>query len=75
MGKPGILTMFLGAVLIALVLLIDLNISFNTWLILFLISVAVAVIGTIMSIVELAKKIKEEQKSICLHLISHINQH
>lgn len=61
MGKPGILTMFLGAVLIALVLLIDLNISFNTWLILFLISVAVAVIGTIMSIVELAKKIKEEQ--------------
>ena len=61
MGKPGILTMFLGAVLIALVLLIDLNISFNTWFILFLISVAVAVIGTIMSIVELAKKIKEEQ--------------
>jgi len=61
MGKPGILTMFLGAVLIALVLLIDLNISFNTWLILFLISVAVATVGTIMSIVELAKKIKEEQ--------------
>ena len=61
MGKPGVLIMFLGAVLIALVLLIDLNISFNTWLILFLISVAVATIGTIMSIVELAKKIKEEQ--------------
>ena len=61
MGKPGILTMFLGAVLIALVLLIDLNISFNTWLILFLISIAVAVIGTIMSIAELVKKIKAEQ--------------
>ena len=60
MGKPGILTMFLGAVLIALVLLIDLNISFNTWLILFLISIAVAVIGTIMSMVELFKKIKAE---------------
>ena len=61
MGKPGILTMFLGAVLIAIMLLIDLNISFNTWLILFLLSIAVAVIGTIMSIVELAKKIKDEQ--------------
>ena len=61
MGKPGILTMFLGAVLIAIVLLIDLNISFTTWLILFLISIIVAVIGTIMSIVELAKKIKAEQ--------------
>lgn len=61
MGKPGILTMFLGAVLIAIVLLIDLNISFTTWLILFLISILVAVIGTIMSIVELAKKIKAEQ--------------
>ena len=60
MGKPGILTMFLGAVLIALVLLIDLNISFNTWLILFLISIAVAAIGTIMSMVELLKKIKAE---------------
>ena len=60
MGKPGILTMFLGAVLIALVLLIDLNISFNTWLILFLISIAVATIGTIMSMVELFKKIKAE---------------
>ena len=60
MGKPGILTMFLGAVLIALVLLIDLNISFNTWLILFLISIAVAAIGTIMSMVELFKKIKAE---------------
>ncbi len=61
MGKPGILTMFLGAVLIAILLLIDINISFNTWLILFLISIVVAAIGTIMSIVELAKKIKEEQ--------------
>ena len=61
MGKPGVLTMFLGAVLIAIVLLIDLNISFTTWLILFLISIIVAVIGTIMSIVELAKKIKAEQ--------------
>ena len=60
MGKPGVLTMFLGAVLIAIVLLIDLDISFNTWLILFLISIAVAIIGTIMSIVELAKKIKAE---------------
>ena len=60
MGKPGILTMFLGAVLIALVLLIDLNISFNTWLLLFLISIAVAAIGTIMSMVELFKKIKAE---------------
>ena len=60
MGKPGILTMFLGAVLIALVLLIDLNISFNTWLLLFLISIAVASIGTIMSMVELFKKIKAE---------------
>jgi len=60
MGKPGILMMFLGAVLIALVLLIDLNISFNTWLILFLISIAVAAIGTIMSMVELFKKIKAE---------------
>ena len=60
MGKPGIITMFVGAVLLTLLLLLNLNISFSTWLVLFLIAALIAAVGTIMSIVELAKKIKEE---------------
>ena len=60
MGKPGIITMFVGAVLLTLLLLLNLNISFGTWLVLFLIAALIAAVGTIMSIVELAKKIKEE---------------
>jgi uncharacterized protein (DUF983 family) len=59
-GKPGIITMFVGAVLLTLLLLLNLNISFSTWLVLFLIAALIAAVGTIMSIVELAKKIKEE---------------
>lgn len=60
MGKPGIITMFVGAVLLTLLLLLNLKISFVTWLILFLIAALVAAVGTIMSIFELAKKIKQE---------------
>lgn len=63
MGKPGILTMFLGAILIAIFLLIDLNLNFKVWVICFLISLLVAAIGAVMSIIELAKKIKEEKAS------------
>ena len=60
MGKPGILMMFLGAILIAIFLLIDFKLSFQVWVICFLISLLVAAIGAIMSILELAKKIKAE---------------
>lgn len=61
MNKPGVLLMFLGAVLIALLLFINFPISFGIWVTLFIVSMVIAGIGTVLSIVELGKKIKADQ--------------
>ena len=63
MGKPGILTMFLGSVLIAILLLVDIEMSFTVWVTCFLISMLIAAVGAIMSIIELSKKIKAEKNN------------
>lgn len=61
MNKPGVLLMFLGAVLIALLLFINFPISFGVWVTLFIVSMVIAGIGTVLSIIELGKKIKADQ--------------
>lgn len=61
MGKPGMITMFVGAVLVAIMLFGNFNISFGVWVTLFLISMLVAATGAVLSIIELAKKIKLEK--------------
>ncbi len=61
MNKPGVLLMFIGAVLIALLLFINFPISFSVWVTLFIVSMVIAGSGTVLSIVELGKKIKADQ--------------
>lgn len=61
MNKPGVLLMFFGAVLIALLLFISFPISFGVWVTLFIVSMVIAGIGTVLSIIELGKKIKADQ--------------
>lgn len=53
--------MFIGAVLIALLLFINFPISFSVWVTLFIVSMVIAGSGTVLSIVELGKKIKADQ--------------
>ena len=57
--KPGVLLMFLGAILIAVLLFV--NLKFTIWVTLFLASIAIAAVGAVLSIIELAKKIKQEK--------------
>ena len=59
MDKPGVLLMFLGAILIAILLFV--NLKFTLWVTLFLASIAIAAVGAVLSIIDLAKKIKQEK--------------
>ena len=55
------ITMFIGAVFIAILILVDIQLSFAAWATLFIISMIIAATGAVMSIMELFKKIKEEK--------------
>ena len=57
--KPGVLLMFLGAILMAILLFV--NLKFTLWVTLFLASIAVAAVGAVLAIIDLAKKIKQEK--------------
>ena len=57
--KPGVLLMFLGALLMAILLFV--NLKFTLWVTLFLASIAVAGVGAVLAIIDLAKKIKKEK--------------
>ena len=59
MDKPGVLLMFLGAILIAILLFV--NLKFTLWVTLFLASIAIAAVGAVLAIIDLAKKIKQEK--------------
>lgn len=61
MGKKGTLTMFIGAVIIAVLMFIDLPLNFGVWATLFIIGMIVAASGAIMSIASLSRKIKEDK--------------
>jgi xanthine/uracil/vitamin C permease (AzgA family) len=59
--KPGVLLMFLGAILIAVLLFI--NLKFALWATLFGISVLIAATGAVLQIIDLSKRIKEERSN------------
>lgn len=61
MDKPGVLLMFLGAILIAVLLFI--NLKFALWATLFGISVLIAATGAVLQIIDLSKRIKEERSN------------
>ncbi len=60
--KLGFLFMFIGIVLIAIFMFTDIQMTFNSWLIGFIISLLVSFAGMVLLILHLAKEIKEEKR-------------
>ncbi|HWK23585.1 MAG TPA: hypothetical protein VNS08_11200 [Ureibacillus sp.] len=63
MKKLGLLLMFIGIVLIAIFTLSNIQMTFNVWIIGFLFSMLVSIVGIVLLIVDLAKAIKAEKLS------------
>jgi len=61
--KLGLLLMFIGIVLIAIFTLSNIQMTFNVWIIGFLFSMLVSIVGIVLLIVDLAKAIKAEKLS------------
>jgi len=55
--------MFIGIVLIAIFTLSNIQMTFNVWIIGFLFSMLVSIVGIVLLIVDLAKAIKAEKLS------------
>lgn len=60
MDRRGMLLMFIGAILLAVLLLMNLPISFTVWISLFIPTLLIAATGTIICIVSLGKSIKAD---------------
>lgn len=61
MKTRGITLMFVGAVMIAFFMYVNIPMNFGIWLTGFLISMIIAASGAVMVIVHLAKGIKEDK--------------
>ncbi|WP_419959997.1 hypothetical protein [Psychrobacillus sp. BM2] len=61
MKIPGAVLMFIGAVMLAIFMFADLTMDFGLWITGFLISMVVAITGTVMLIIYLAKGIKADK--------------
>ena len=62
MKTRGIVLMFIGAVMLAFFMYVNIPMNFGVWLTGFLISMLIAASGAIMLIFHLAKGIKEEKR-------------
>ena len=62
MKTRGITLMFIGAVMIAFFMYVNIPMNFGLWLTCFLISMLIAASGAVMVIFHLAKRIKEEKR-------------
>ena len=62
MKTRGIVLMFIGAVMLAFFMYVNIPMNFGLWLTGFLISMLMAASGAVMVIVHLAKGIKAEQR-------------
>lgn len=63
MKRTGTVLMFIGAVLLGIFMFADLTMDFGLWITGFLISVVVAISGTVMLIIYLARGIKADKAS------------
>ncbi|SOC39326.1 hypothetical protein SAMN05877842_105163 [Ureibacillus acetophenoni] len=61
MKKLGLLLLFIGIILIAIFMFTDIQMSFNFWLIGFLVGMLVSAAGMVLLIIDLAKAIKAEK--------------
>ncbi|WP_413366681.1 hypothetical protein [Lysinibacillus sp. 3P01SB] len=63
MKNTGIVMMFIGAVMLAIFMYADMQLTFGLWLTGFIISMLIAGAGAIMLIIYLAKGIRDEKIS------------
>ena len=63
MKKIGVVLMFIGAVMLAIFMFVDLKVDFGLWITGFLISMIVAASGAVTLIFYLAKGIKADKAS------------
>lgn len=63
MKRTGTVLMFIGAVMLGIFMFADLRMDFNLWIIGFLVSMVVAISGTVMLIIYLARGIKADKAS------------
>ena len=63
MKKIGVVLMFIGAVMLAIFMFVDLKVDFGLWIIGFLISMIIAASGAVTLIFYLAKGIKADKAS------------
>lgn len=63
MKRTGTVLMFIGAVMLGIFMFADLTMDFNLWITGFLLSMVVAISGTVMLIIYLARGIKADKAS------------
>ncbi|WP_411748087.1 hypothetical protein [Psychrobacillus psychrotolerans] len=63
MKRTGTVLMFIGAVMLGIFMFADLTMDFGLWITGFLISMVVAISGTVMLIIYLARGIKADKAS------------
>ena len=61
--KTGTVLMFIGAVMLGVFMFADLTMDFDLWIIGFLVSMVIAISGTVMLIIYLARGIKADKAS------------
>ncbi|MEK5148443.1 hypothetical protein MKX53_15715 [Psychrobacillus sp. FSL K6-4615] len=63
MKRTGTVLMFIGAVMLGIFMFADLTMDFNLWITGFLLSMVVAISGTVMLIIYLARGTKADKAS------------
>jgi len=61
--KLGLLFLFIGIILTSIFMFFDFGMTFEVWLIGFLVSMAVSATGFVLLIIDLARAIKAEKRS------------
>ena len=61
--RTGTVLMFIGAVMLGIFMFADLTMDFDLWIIGFLVSMVIAISGTVMLIIYLARGIKADKAS------------
>lgn len=61
--RTGTVLMFIGAVMLGIFMFADLTMDFDLWIIGFLVSIVIAISGTVMLIIYLARGIKADKAS------------
>ena len=61
-NNNGVVLMFVGAIAMAIFLLVDMNLSFGLWAAGFIWAMVTSAVGAVLGIIYLLRKIKEEKE-------------